>query len=75
MPKKCGGTSGQAIGTGLEDNDEIAHVCGWQTDVVTEQIEWGAKATDYRNGLPLKLIHLVADDDGIVAADHLAKIA
>src|SRR5690242_1122534 len=75
MAQEVDRACGQAIGAGLEDDDEVADLGARQFHLVGQEIERRAETADDARRLAGTLAHAIADGHGIVAPDHLAEIA
>ena len=75
MTEEGVGARGQAVGTRLKDDDQVADLGARQLDTVAENIEGGAQAADDAHRLARIHVHLGADRDREVAPDHGAKVA
>lgn len=55
-----------AIGTALEDDDQIAHFGARKFNPIAQQIERCAQRTHNIRDFPLRAVHSIADDDRVV---------
>ena len=66
---------GEAVGTGLVDDHEVADCGLGQLHAVGQQVEWGAQWADDGGGFRFLRSHAVANGDRVVLADDLAEVA
>ena len=75
MPEKGLGAGTRAIGTRLENDNQIIWVGHGQGHLVGQNVERGAQGADDAGYLGLLGVHLRAHGGRVILADHLAEIA
>src|SRR5262249_17035370 len=75
MAQKAGRARREAVGAGLEDNNQVANIAVRQLDLVGQEVEGRAQTADDADGFVRLLAHAVADRNGVIAPDDLTEIA
>ena len=75
MPEKGLGAGTRAIGTRLENDNQIIRVRHGHEHLVSQNVERGAQGADDAGHLGLIGVHPRAHGNRIILADHLAEIA